>query len=157
MIPGLKNAIVDLLVEANVKERAIPTYQLELVWEKLPESDGLRKLFLDWFTYQNIGQDFFSLSDDHDYPHSFLIEPMHRVIRPPDRPKFRSKKEWLQRNVFTTTILVLMQEATSYSTSPRRAGDDLVSRDLSHKDICEWILKSDAYCKSIAYLWINST
>jgi hypothetical protein len=47
-IPALKNAIIDMAIELEEEENVLPGSDVNYVWDNLPESDGLRKLFLDW-------------------------------------------------------------------------------------------------------------
>lgn len=91
-IPGLKNAITDMLIEACIKDNIIPCESLQKIWSSTAAEDGLRKLFLDWLTYYSLKEKWFS---DHErYPAEFLCQLLNRVIHPKRRPSFRSNTQW---------------------------------------------------------------
>lgn len=94
-IPGLKNAIIDLLIEANVECNHIPTLSVVQAWSSLPESDGLRNLFLDWLSMQKLGTGFFDDQHLDRYPPRFMLKLLQRITRPDRSPAMREDKQWL--------------------------------------------------------------
>jgi hypothetical protein len=46
-IPALKNAIIDVMVEASDKELCIPIESMKIIWETAPESARLQNLVLN--------------------------------------------------------------------------------------------------------------
>lgn len=47
-IPDLQNAAIDILINKQCKQNAIPTSTFCLVYEKTPEGSSLRRLCVDW-------------------------------------------------------------------------------------------------------------
>lgn len=93
-IPGLKNAIIDLLLRNQIKLKFIPTSCLQYVWTNTTPDDALRKLFLDWYIYNPLKSDIFDYYNQ--YPVEFMCQLMNRVIDPKTRPPLRSAADWLQ-------------------------------------------------------------
>lgn len=51
MVPTLQNIIMDAILEKNRLERAVPTVQISLIWEKTLPSSPLRRFILDQVVY----------------------------------------------------------------------------------------------------------
>jgi hypothetical protein len=93
-IPGLKNAIIDLLMSAQIAERSVPTHAMQKAWGGTSENDGLRKLFVDWHVYCQLAPDFLNVGQPDLYPKEMLLLILNRVIRRDSRPALRSDAEW---------------------------------------------------------------
>jgi hypothetical protein len=93
-IPGLKNAIIDLLISAQIAERCIPTRTMQKAWEGTSENDGLRKLFVDWHVYCPLVPHFVKVGQPDLYLKEMLLVVLDRVIRRDSRPARRSDAEW---------------------------------------------------------------
>lgn len=93
-IPGMKNAIIDALVEAQAKDKKIPMACLQYVWSNTAAGDGLRKLFLDWLTFNKLDKSLFDVYTQ--YPAEFCCQLLERVVEPASRPPYRNQEQWLQ-------------------------------------------------------------
>jgi hypothetical protein len=95
-IPGLKNAIVDLLIEAQIEAQLVPGHAIPKVWNALPESDGLRSLFFDWMSMKLLDvEKFFSDERLEWYPPNFMLKLLRCIAHPEKRPAIRKDRQWL--------------------------------------------------------------
>lgn len=94
-IPGLKNAIIDLLMNTQMAEMRLPAFAaVRIGWEGTSENDGLRKLFVDWFVYLEIMPAQFRVASMDHYPKEMLVILLDRVIQRDTRPAVRTDAEW---------------------------------------------------------------
>ena len=93
-IPCLKNAIVDLFVTTQIKERILPISVFQRLWSATPTDDGLRKLTVDWCVFFSLKDTVFDGESCSRWPKELLFKVLSRVILPAKRPEFRSSDDW---------------------------------------------------------------
>lgn len=96
-IPGLRNAVVDLLFQKNCQDWVLPTRDLKYLFDNTREGDVLRKLFVD------IAAETYTWSDLKHYgdkfPKDFLIDALLVLHAREVGPGWRSgwtKDQWMQ-------------------------------------------------------------
>ena len=54
-IPHCQNAIIDVLINKRASELIIPAGSLRKVYDNISETSPIRRLFVDWIVYLNLG------------------------------------------------------------------------------------------------------
>lgn len=82
-IPSLQNEAIDICICKNIASRVTPTLQIKRVYENTPENSPLRRLFVDWMTYQSDPTDSEWFGDDREdrYPKQFLFDLVVSLYR----------------------------------------------------------------------------
>lgn len=82
-IPSLQNEAIDICICKNIASRVTPTLQIKRVYENTPENSPLRRLFVDWMTYQSDPTESEWFGDDREdrYPKQFLFDLVVSLYR----------------------------------------------------------------------------
>lgn len=75
-IPSLQNEAIDVCIYKSTASNVIPTLQINRVYENTPENSPLRRLLVDWMTFDAILIDPKWFKDDRkdQYPKQFLFD-----------------------------------------------------------------------------------
>lgn len=75
-IPELQNATIDLYIDKNYAAKEIPTYEINLIYENTLENSPLRRLLVDFMSFNTVLTDpgWFSENVNSRYPKQFLLD-----------------------------------------------------------------------------------